>query len=196
MIEIENLHKTYRGRRGARVEALRGVSFSCEPGEVVVEEGKPADAVYLVRSGFMKISQRVGGGQMALSYISKGKSFGELELLIEDMDSWQFTVSSVGYGELVKIAREDFQRLMREYPGVEKMLWEQAVSRIKSTGSSKKSPEQSEFVQISLDQGLVEGNSILVIDLNAPGGAWGDPVAMARLRWVWRRRDVPWRSRS
>ena len=139
---------------------------SCEPGEVVVEEGKPADAVYLVRSGFMKMSQRVGEGQMALSYISKGMSFGEIELLIENISSWQFTVSSVGYGELVKIPREEFQRLTKDYPGVEKMLWEQAVARIKSTGSSKRSPEQSEFVQISLEQGLVEGNSILVIDLN------------------------------
>ncbi len=34
MIEIRDLRKTYKGRKGARVEALRGVSFTCRPGKV------------------------------------------------------------------------------------------------------------------------------------------------------------------
>ena len=34
MIEIRDLEKTYKGKKGARVEALRGVSFTCRPGEV------------------------------------------------------------------------------------------------------------------------------------------------------------------
>ena len=33
-IVVENLHKTYRGRRGALVEAVRDVSFRVEAGEV------------------------------------------------------------------------------------------------------------------------------------------------------------------
>ncbi|MDA7980633.1 MAG: ATP-binding cassette domain-containing protein [Pirellulales bacterium] len=34
MIEVKDLQKTYKGRKSKRVEALRGVSFSCEPGKV------------------------------------------------------------------------------------------------------------------------------------------------------------------
>jgi sodium transport system ATP-binding protein len=34
LIEIRDLRKTYKGKKGARVEALRGVSFTCRPGEV------------------------------------------------------------------------------------------------------------------------------------------------------------------
>ena len=34
MIEIHDLRKAYKGRRRAKVEALRGVTFECRPGEV------------------------------------------------------------------------------------------------------------------------------------------------------------------
>ncbi|UCG33847.1 MAG: ATP-binding cassette domain-containing protein, partial [Phycisphaerales bacterium] len=34
MIEIHELSKTYRDRKRGDVEALRGVSFTCRPGEV------------------------------------------------------------------------------------------------------------------------------------------------------------------
>ncbi len=34
MIEVNNLQKTYQGRKSKRVEALKGVTFTCEPGKV------------------------------------------------------------------------------------------------------------------------------------------------------------------
>lgn len=34
MIEVRNLQKTYRGRKSKSVDALKGVNFSCEPGQV------------------------------------------------------------------------------------------------------------------------------------------------------------------
>ena len=43
--------------------ATRVELISCEPGETVIEEGAPVDAVHLVRSGFMRLAQRVGEGR-------------------------------------------------------------------------------------------------------------------------------------
>ena len=140
--------------------------ISCEPEETVVREGEATDAVYLVRSGFMKLSRLMGQGQRAVSYISKGMTFGEVELLIEEIDSWRHTVSSVGYSELVKISAQDFSRIVRSHPELEQELWRHAVERIKECGASLRSTQQSEFIDFSLEKGLVEGNSILVIDLN------------------------------
>ena len=51
-------------------------------------------------------------------------------------------------------------------PGIEERLWTSVVSRIKETGQSRKNIQQSQFIETALDKGLVEGNAILVIDLN------------------------------
>ena len=140
---------------------------SCKPGDTVMEEGAPVEALHLVRSGFMRVSQRVGQGSAAVSYLSKGMTFGEIELLIDELDGARFSVSSVGYGELVTIAGDDLRRVLRMHPDVEEALWRQVVARIKETGSARKDPAQSALLEFALDKGLVEGNSILVMDLDA-----------------------------
>lgn len=150
----------------ALADLATGVALvSCEPGETVVEEGGPADAVFLVRSGFMRVTQQVGEGRAAVSYLSKGMTVGEAELLIPELTRSRFTVASVGYGELVRIAAEDLRPVIEAYPEVERELWGRAVARIKETGASRADPRQSEFVQFALNKGLVEGSSILVMDL-------------------------------
>ncbi len=139
---------------------------SCRPEEVIAEEGRPAQALYLVRSGFVMISQRLGDGRQVLSYLSKGMTFGEAELLVPEGQAWNSTYSSVGYSELVRFSAEDFKRVVEEYPQIESLLWEQAAQRIKESGAGRRDLQRSEFTQFALEKGLVEGNSVLVIDLN------------------------------
>ena len=145
-----------------RVELL-----SCKPGETVIEEGAPADALYLVRSGFMRLSRRMGQGRATVTYLSKGMSVCEVELLIEGLARTRFTVSSVGYGELVRIGRSDLFEALRAAPASEQALWQQAIERIKETGAHLADPSSSEFIEFALDKGLVEGSSILVMNLDA-----------------------------
>lgn len=146
--------------------AQRVELVSCEPDEVITKEGDPTDALYLVRSGFVKLSQQFGEDQLAVSYLSKGMTFGEVGLLVDGMDEWQFTTSSVKYSELVKISRDDFNEILKRYPHVERPLWESTVARIKEAGYVKKNLDQSEFIDTAVNSGLVQGNSILVIDLD------------------------------
>jgi CRP-like cAMP-binding protein/Fe-S-cluster-containing hydrogenase component 2 len=143
---------------------------SCEPGEVVVREGEPADALYLVRSGFLKLSQRFGTGEMVVNYLSKGMTWGEVELLAGEVDpagGWTATAASVEYAELIKIRRAELAEVLRQFPAAESRLWESAVGRIREAGISRRNVGHSEFIQTALDEGLVQGNSILVIDLEA-----------------------------
>jgi Fe-S-cluster-containing dehydrogenase component len=159
----------FRGLNDFYIEALKEVVelISCDPGEVVVREGEVADAIYLVRSGFVKLSQRFGEGEMAISYLSKGMTLGEVEVLVEGLERWEVTATSVEYGELVKIPIEVFWNTVRALPGMEEKLWESATLRIREMGYSRRNPTQSEFIQVALDTGLVQGNSILVIDLES-----------------------------
>ena len=140
---------------------------SCEPGEVVTREGEAADALYLVRSGFVKLSQRFAEGSLVVNYLSKGMTMGETELLIGDTGGWTVTATSVEYAELVKVPARQLQRILAQYPQVEKRLWEAAVSRVKEAGYSRRNIAHSELIQTALDNGLVQGNSVLVIDLEA-----------------------------
>ncbi|MFQ5568278.1 MAG: cyclic nucleotide-binding domain-containing protein [Rhodothermales bacterium] len=158
----------FRGASDSFIDALaqKVALVSCAPGDVVAREGEAVDALYLVRSGFLKLSQRMGSDEMALTYLSKGMTFGEVELLIEHLDGWQFTTTSVGFTELVKIERDDFLAITQRFPTITRRLWESAVATIKETGRTRGSLDKSELIEFSLAKGLVQGNSILVIDLD------------------------------
>ena len=51
------------------------------PGQVICRQGEVADAFYLVRLGFVKVSQDFPGGEFVLTYLSRGSYFGEMGLL-------------------------------------------------------------------------------------------------------------------
>jgi CRP-like cAMP-binding protein/Pyruvate/2-oxoacid:ferredoxin oxidoreductase delta subunit len=139
---------------------------SCEPDEIIAREREACDALYLVRSGFVKLSQRLGEGTIVVSYLPKGGIFGDVELLIEGVSGWVFTVSSKEYSELVRLSRSDFEALLVQYPDVKSILWNSVVNRLKESGYSRRVLRQSEFIDTALNTGLVEGNSVLVIDLS------------------------------
>src|SRR5688572_10385643 len=94
-------------------------------------------------------------------------TLGELEYLIEGDNGSSFTATSVEYSELIKLSRDDMIRFLKKHPDAEKQLWNSAVAKIKESGGSKRSVGQSEFIHMALYSGLVQGNSILVIDLNS-----------------------------
>ena len=130
----------FRGSDERFVNALtqRVELISLSPGDQLMQQGEPEDALYMVRSGFLKVSQEFGGEPMAVTYLSKGMTVGEVELLIDEIQGWQFSTSSVGYSELVKIPKEDFLEIIRAYPVIERRLWEASVAKIRESGHTKK----------------------------------------------------------
>lgn len=151
------------------VEGLKSAVelVSCNPDEVVVRQGEAVDALYMVRSGFVKLAQSFGEGEIVVSYLSKGMTLGEAELMMDELDGWEVTATSVEYAELVKLPRPAFTQLLRAYPEVEESLWRTAADRIREAGFAKRNIAHSEFTQVALDAGLVQGSSMLVIDLEA-----------------------------
>ena len=140
--------------------------ISCDPDEMIAKEGESCDSLYLVRSGFVKLSQQVGEGTIVVSYLSKGGILGDVELLVDGQAGWVYNATSKEYSELAKLSRTDLQKILSQNPGVESLLWDSVVNRIKESGYSRKVLRQSEFLDTALSKGLVEGNSVLVIDLN------------------------------
>ena len=139
---------------------------SCRKDAEIVLQGAPVQSVYIVRAGFVKLSQNVDGRPFVVSYLSKGQILGDVELLMEGVETWQFTASSVKRSELIKISRRDFEEIFMTHPAVEKQLWRRAEKRIKESGHIKENLNGAAFLDDALEKGLPQGRSILVINLD------------------------------
>jgi CRP-like cAMP-binding protein/Fe-S-cluster-containing dehydrogenase component len=150
-----------------RVQLLR-----INPGDVIFRQGDPADHFYLVRMGFVKVSQRRPGGDQVLTYIGPGGYFGEIGLmahipevgLIAPAGVRVATCSALDHVDVVQIAGDDFRQLLNEFPAVRKQLIEVAVEHLIENEQAR---QQLESVPLGefLKQGLMNAQSLLVLDL-------------------------------
>src|SRR5207245_10499994 len=98
------------------------------PGQVIVQQGEAADSFYLVRIGFVKISENYPGGEMVLAYLSHGDYFGEIGLLGGGLRT--ATCTALDHVELVRVSGGDFRQMMERFPGVRKGLEAVAAERL------------------------------------------------------------------
>ena len=134
-----------------------------DPGKAICKQGDVADRLYLIRIGFVKVSQESPGGEMILQYLHRGDYFGEMGLL--GAGKRTATCTALDHVELVEILQEDFGRMMREFPRVRAGMEEKA--RAHALANAKRL-EQLATVSVDefLEQGLMEAQSLLLIDLD------------------------------
>jgi CRP-like cAMP-binding protein/Fe-S-cluster-containing hydrogenase component 2 len=138
--------------------------LSFEPGQVIAEEASPAEALLLVRGGYVKVGVKAGRGDLALTYLRKGDYAGEAGLLIDE--AWPFMLQALEHVEIVKIGRADFKDVLAAHPALEDELWRELVARLKLRGAVSRDPVSSEYLQMAMDTGLIHGESVLLIDLS------------------------------
>jgi len=133
-----------------------------EPGQVICRQGEPADSFYLVRIGFVKVTQAFPGGEMVVAYLGRGSYFGEIGLLGEGLRV--ATCTALDHVELVRIRAEDFHAMLKRFPEVRQMLGNVARSRLEA---NRERLEKVGTVQLDdfLNRGLMEAQSLLLIDL-------------------------------
>ncbi len=73
---FRNLPRAFMDYLRDRVELV-----DVQPGKVICRQGEIADSFYLIRMGFVKVSQVFPGGELVLTYLSRGSYFGEMGLL-------------------------------------------------------------------------------------------------------------------
>jgi CRP-like cAMP-binding protein/Fe-S-cluster-containing hydrogenase component 2 len=143
----------------ARVELLR---FT--PGQVICRQGDAADSFYLVRIGFVKVSQTHAGGDMVLAYLSRGEYFGETALLEDTVRS--ATCTALDHVEVVRISAEDFASMTRQFPGVRQKLAQVGQERVQMNHETLVMINSTPLDSF-LKQGLMEAQSLLLLDLDA-----------------------------
>jgi CRP-like cAMP-binding protein/formate hydrogenlyase subunit 6/NADH:ubiquinone oxidoreductase subunit I len=133
------------------------------PGQVICKQGEPADSFYLVRIGFVKVTESYPGGELVIAYLSRGDYFGEIGLL--GGGARTATCAALDHVEVVKIPAEDFRAMVENFPGVRAGLEAVAAER-----QQQNEERLSALGTVSLDQflsqGLMEAQSLLVLDLD------------------------------
>ena len=140
-----------------RVELVR---FS--PGQVICRQGDAADSFYLIRIGFVKVSEEKMGGELVLAYLARGGYFGEIALLTGSPRT--ATCTALDHVEVVRISAEDFQLMLDKFPDVRHSLEATAHARLAENQSRTIRTENVPVDQF-LAQGLMEAQSLLVLDL-------------------------------
>ncbi len=187
VLDIMMKNKTFRAqidqnyRRRALENHLRGVPMFADlspdfiehlkesvelqrfaPGQVITRLGDPADSFYLVRIGFVKISESYPGGELVLAYLSRGDYFGEIGLLGGGVRT--ATCTALDHVELVRISGDDFRNMIQRFPtvrlGLEKVADERRVQNQQRLQTVKNVP-----IDQFLSQGLMEAQSLLILDL-------------------------------
>jgi CRP-like cAMP-binding protein len=133
------------------------------PGQVICRQGDAADAFYLVRIGFVKVSQAHPGGEIILAYLSRGDYFGETGLLHGDVRT--ATCTALDHVELVRMGADDFNRMIEQFPDIRQKLKSVEQERTQMN-QERLSVARSVPLGNFLQQGLMEAQSLLLLDLN------------------------------
>jgi CRP/FNR family cyclic AMP-dependent transcriptional regulator len=83
-------------------------------GSVVFEKESPSEALYIVLSGSVKISDVVDGNRVDVAIAGPGTSFGELSLLLDTRHSKEAVAEEDS--ELMVVPKEWFQGLLQAKP--------------------------------------------------------------------------------
>jgi len=154
-----------------------------DPGQLIFKQNEQSDDFYIVRVGYVRVSQRGPSGEAIVrDYIGPGGYFGEIAALTADphssfLDGFSFPpsfqpgrrtadCSAVDHLELVKIQGRHFRTLCEQFPEVAAQIKIEAKRRI------KRQEEQDLFTNTNsvgefLDQGLQNAQYLLVIDLKS-----------------------------
>jgi Fe-S-cluster-containing hydrogenase component 2/CRP-like cAMP-binding protein len=156
------------------VAALRPIVqlIRVHPGQIIFRQGDRADHFYMVRLGFVKVSENRLGGEHIQNYIGPGGYFGEIGLLstlpeLRDKAPSGVrtaTCSALDHVDLVRIKGNDFLQLLEQFPQVRRQLVEVGLERLRASEEMRLQVEQVPLADF-LSQGLFNAQSLLVLDL-------------------------------
>lgn len=160
-------------------------------GQVVFRQGDPAEGLYLVRLGHIRVGVRRFDNEVRVITAPPGTIIGEIALLAmspedagrsaDDLDAAlklaldgagddlagafpigirTATCTARAHLELARLGREHFLEMVREFPTLRRRLIEMSLARLQGYGELN--PFQHQYVE----QGLYEGRSILVLDMD------------------------------
>jgi len=145
------------------------------PGQSIFRQGEACNEFYIVRLGYVKVSQSFAGHEDVRAYLGPNNYFGEIGLisrmdLPEKFDiAGEFTgrrnanCTALDDVELVRIEDQDFLYLLRKYDRLRERFVQTSRERLAHDAMLTKKVGQP--LDNFLSQGLFNGQKLLVLDL-------------------------------
>jgi len=130
--------------------------------QIICKEGEDADAFYLIRSGMVRVSQSMPGGEIVRTYLSRGDYFGEIGLLRAIKRT--ATCSALDAVDVVKIPASEFNLMLEKFPDVRAQL--EPVAAARTAADQQRAIPTGLRLDDFLNQGLFEAQNLLLIDLD------------------------------
>jgi Fe-S-cluster-containing dehydrogenase component/CRP-like cAMP-binding protein len=142
---------------------------------VIAQEGDYPNGVVLLRAGFARVSQKLGGGERTLNYIGAGQLFGLREIAHNwrNKDSpvnLQFSLRAIGYTHLLIVPTRVMEEIV--LPSLPEDEWPEAVEMAKDEIDSAP-PETAarekvgaEVLEFLTENRFFNGTASMVIDLD------------------------------
>ena len=158
--------------------------------EIICKQNEPADAFYLIRTGLVRVSQKMPlgpgaspnyyvdkttkkeywmqpdssavEGELVRTYLKRGEFFGEIGLLQHQPRN--ATCSALDAVDLVKIRKETFEKMLDMFPIVRATL--KQVAAVRAEAAQQRNLPAGLQLDDFITQGLYEAQNLLLIDLD------------------------------
>jgi len=134
-------------------------------GQVILEEGKPGDGLYLVRTGHAKLVRRSGGQEEILAWYCENSSFGK-ETLLGDAPR-EASVIAVDRMDLVRLPAVAFRKMAEESPQLREAIQER-TQQLRGEGFASGAEAESvrRAREIGAGHEVIKAGDALVIDMS------------------------------
>lgn len=112
-----------------------------QKGDILFKEGDSSNAMYLIRTGMVRIFKKRGDSQVEIDTLRSGQILGEMAFLDGNLRS--ASAEALMDSELVEISKSVYDATMIQVPEWVKVLLKAIVARLRSTTTKMKNLESS-----------------------------------------------------
>jgi Fe-S-cluster-containing dehydrogenase component len=137
---------------------------------VVAQQGHYANGVYLIRSGFARLSEAYNNGERTVSYLGKGQSFGFEEVALNWMQKtnrpFQRTLRALGYVDVLCVPTSVLeQEVLPTLPSSE-LPQLPAENAGQQTAGGHRGNIRDEMMEFIVERRFINGTAAMIIDMD------------------------------
>lgn len=142
----------------------KGVNLkSYNQGDIIFREGDLGDSLYVIRTGFVKITKKHEDKDQIIAYLSQGNYFGEMALLEDEKRT--ASVSAFTKVEVLQVLKEDFNMLLNADTKLAEEIKDIVMERKLKTLKVQRDPAKAERLKDLVEKGIIQAENLLIIDL-------------------------------
>ncbi len=133
-----------------------------QAGEVLYEQGKQEECLYLIKSGGITLTKNIDGQEIFISQVRAGKMVGQLSLMGDPIRRHNAVATVVS--EAIRIDRQTFNTLMQRSDAPISTLQGYVTAKIADDTRMEVRPEAAASMNFLMANGLGEATNALIID--------------------------------